>query len=282
MRYQKIESAIWHDEKFVTLSPMQQRLFLYLLTCPHGNILGLFVLKEGYACDDLGCSRRKFRTDLSKLCEIRALAYDQKTNILWILNFLEHNPITNPNQVKSAVKTFSELPKSYLLEKYRQAMKGLCPTLYEGLTEGLGEGLPHTDSDSYTDSDSQGLGEGLPKPDSDISPLQQIFTLWNSLEIVRHKTFTPDMRKAVKKALKNYDHRQIEQAVNAYGAVLRSGDTFWKYRWGLIEFCQRGIKKFLDMTPEQAVENFKDKKHNGEGRKPGKRLPKFKPRERGP
>jgi len=45
MRYQNIECKIWNDEKFTKLTPMQQRLFLYFLTCPHGNFLGIFVLK---------------------------------------------------------------------------------------------------------------------------------------------------------------------------------------------------------------------------------------------
>ena len=53
MRYQAIHSHIWNDEKFQSLTPRQQLLFLYILTCPYGNLLGMFVLKKYYILEDL-------------------------------------------------------------------------------------------------------------------------------------------------------------------------------------------------------------------------------------
>ena len=134
MRYQKIHSQIWNDEKFVTLTPSQQRLFLYILTCPHGNIIGFFVLKLGYICDDLKSSQKDIAKDLQKLIEIGAIDYDFNSSVILLKNFLKHNPITNPNQVKAAVKMVRELPNNVLFQSFIEV---LPEVLKEVLSKGL-------------------------------------------------------------------------------------------------------------------------------------------------
>ena len=67
MRYQKIESRIWNDERFVQLTPMQQRLFLYILTSPHGNLIGIYVLKKGYIIEDLKVLSKDLERDLKEV-----------------------------------------------------------------------------------------------------------------------------------------------------------------------------------------------------------------------
>lgn len=134
MRYQKIHSQIWNDEKFTTLSPTQQRLFLYILTCPHGNLIGMYVLKPGYACDDLKCSAKDFEKDLNKIIEKGLIAYDKSVSLILVKRYLKHNPITNPNQVKAAKKMICELPKSVLFHEF---MEVLPEVLKEELREVL-------------------------------------------------------------------------------------------------------------------------------------------------
>lgn len=147
MRYQKIESKIWHDEKFIALSPMQQRLFFYILTCPHSNLTGIFVLKPGYVCEDLKCLPKDFEKDLTKLIQKGLIFYDQNTSVLLIKNFLKHNPITNPNQRKAVAKELSALPKSLLLRTF----EGLYPDLCEGLPKGLIEVLLKPEEEEETE-----------------------------------------------------------------------------------------------------------------------------------
>ncbi len=54
--YSKVQNRIWNSKTFLQLNEDSKFLWLYLLTCPHGNIVGLFVLKPGYAQEDLGWS----------------------------------------------------------------------------------------------------------------------------------------------------------------------------------------------------------------------------------
>jgi hypothetical protein len=154
MRYQKIESKIWNDEKFIKLAPMEQRLFFYILTSPHGNIIGLYVLKEGYACEDLKCLPKDFRKELKILIESGLIKYDHDVTVVWIKNFLKHNPITNPNQVIAAKKILSELPKTPLIRNLKGLIKGLTEELIEGFTEGLLKPEPEPETETETETDS--------------------------------------------------------------------------------------------------------------------------------
>jgi hypothetical protein len=166
MRFQKIETAIWNDEKFCTLTPMQQRLWLYLLTCPHGNLAGIFVLKEGYALGDLKYSRKDYRKDFSKLLEMGSFGYDEESNTVWIRNFLKYNPITNPNQKKSFSKALQSLPKSPLVSAFIRHNQGLIAGLPEVLREGLDEGLRYTEEEVIyiEEKKKERLREGLRPP----------------------------------------------------------------------------------------------------------------------
>ncbi|MCP4986583.1 MAG: hypothetical protein GY928_11175 [Colwellia sp.] len=140
MRYQYITSAIWHDPKFIKLTPEAQRLFLYLLTCPHGNIIGMFVLKEGYACADLQVLNKAFRKDLASLCE-HFILHDQNNQVIIIKQFLKYNKLTNTNQKKAALTRLEELPKSLILIDYLRTCEGLSEVLDEGVIEGLSKDL---------------------------------------------------------------------------------------------------------------------------------------------
>ena len=46
--YGRIETSFWQNEKVQRLSDGGRMLYLYLLTCPHGNSVGCFVLHDGY------------------------------------------------------------------------------------------------------------------------------------------------------------------------------------------------------------------------------------------
>lgn len=147
MRYQKIESQIWHDEKFIKLSHSQQLLFFYILTSPHNNLIGTYVLKQGYICEDMKI--KSIKKDIDKLIKVGLIRYDYETGLIHIPNFFKHNPLTNPNQHKSAVKVWNRLPKSSLLLE-----------VYEGLSEGL----------------KQRLGEGLSKPEEEVEEETEVGT----------------------------------------------------------------------------------------------------------
>jgi len=148
MRYQKIESQIWNDEDFIKLSVEHQRLFLYLLTSPHGNLIGLYVLKQGYACEDLKAAPEGLRSGLEALSEGDFIAYDYDNQVVWIKKFLKHNPVANQNQKIAMLREIEALPKTQLIQAFINHNADFVKTLDEPFRRGL-------------EAASKGLGSGF-------------------------------------------------------------------------------------------------------------------------
>lgn len=129
MRYQKIEVKIWNDEKFVTLTEDAKLLFLYLLTCPHSNALGVYVLKLGYIGEDLNWERGRGFEALSKLLQEGLIAYDKACSLVFVRNYLNYNKVSNENQFKNVREIFSSLPKSELLQEVSTILQALAERL---------------------------------------------------------------------------------------------------------------------------------------------------------
>jgi len=111
-RYQKVESRIWHDEKFKVLSDDAKILFLYFLTSPHSNLIGVYVLPKPYIMADLKWDQKRLNKPFTQLLEKGLFYYDESVELILITNHIEHNPIENPNQAKSAEKILNSLPRT--------------------------------------------------------------------------------------------------------------------------------------------------------------------------
>jgi len=114
-RYSRIKSRFWRDEKSGQWDNDTKLLALYLLTCPHGNILGCFVLPKLYICADLHWTEERLREPFAKLLREGFIEYDENTSLLFVTNWLKHNPLENRNQAIAGVKVIKELPKSHIL-----------------------------------------------------------------------------------------------------------------------------------------------------------------------
>lgn len=152
-RYSRIKTRIWNSQNFRRLPDETKLFWLYLLTCPHGNLLGMFVLRPGYAKDDLKWSEKKCKKALKGLLngfetvnDDGLVSYDETVHLILIKNYLKHNPLDNPNQVKAASRKLTELPLSRLTSEFKEMLeknsKPLYKPLIKQLYELLGEPLP--------------------------------------------------------------------------------------------------------------------------------------------
>lgn len=98
--YGKVQSSFWTSQTIRAMSQDARVLALYLITCPHGTISGVFRLPDGYVCDDLQWDHARvtkglgelFRNDFCNRCET--------TKWLWIYKHFKWNKPENPNQFK--------------------------------------------------------------------------------------------------------------------------------------------------------------------------------------
>lgn len=84
----------------------------------------------------------------------------------------------------------------------------------------------------------------------------EIYEYWQSKKIVVHKRMTSDIEDGIVLALKKYEVDEIKSTMDFYAKILEPGvdednkKYYWSYKWNLLEFLQRGIKKFYDKDVE--------------------------------
>lgn len=110
--YGKVHTSFWTSSNIRELSEDGRALAIYLLTCPHGTIAGVFRLPDGYASEDLQWSPERVQTTLSELFSNGFATRCESTKWVWVTKHFEWNQPENPNQKKAAAKVAAQVPDS--------------------------------------------------------------------------------------------------------------------------------------------------------------------------
>lgn len=102
--YGKVYTKFWESEDIRALSDDGRMLALYLMTCTHGTIAGVFRLPDGYVCEDMQWPVERVSEAFSELFAKGFANRCDTTKWVWVRKHLEWNPPENPNQRKAAVK----------------------------------------------------------------------------------------------------------------------------------------------------------------------------------
>ncbi|GAJ14204.1 unnamed protein product, partial [marine sediment metagenome] len=97
---------------------------------------------------------------------------------------------------------------------------------------------------------------------------KELFDLWNSLGVIKHRKLTGQMMRALRATLRDFSTTDVSQAMKNYATILHDDSCFFKYRWTLKDFLKRGLEKFLDL--EVALNNYRKKA--GAGASKGQQL----------
>jgi len=107
-----VNTAFWDDSYIITLNPLQKLLFLYLLTNPLTNILGIYEISDRRISFDTGIKQsvvneifKKFETDEKVL---------RKGGFVAIANFVKHQEL-NPKVISGVERELELLPKEIRL-----------------------------------------------------------------------------------------------------------------------------------------------------------------------
>jgi hypothetical protein len=142
------------------LSPEAQRLFLYLLSSPHSNSIGLYVINKMYICADLNITDKQLNKPFKDLEDQGLILYDSKVNLLLIVNHLKHNKIENEKQAIGAKNIVEKLPKSQL---YQDVIIQLPKHYHKPLVKALKElyAIPEEKEKEKTEEGSEEVKETL-------------------------------------------------------------------------------------------------------------------------
>lgn len=109
--YGRVYSSFWQSPEMRALPEDARTLALYLLTSPHGNLIGCFRLPDAYAAEDLQWSIERVSEGFRKLLETDFLTRDEATKWLLIRKYMKWNSFENPNVSKAAHKALSQVPR---------------------------------------------------------------------------------------------------------------------------------------------------------------------------
>lgn len=131
--YGKVHTGFWVSEDTRALSDDGKLLALYLLTCPHANIIGCFRLPQAYVADDLGWNAQRVAKGFAELSG-KGFATHDASGWLCIHRYLKWNAIENPNQATAAKKVFEQIPD-------RSAAKAACALAFREFAERVDESI---------------------------------------------------------------------------------------------------------------------------------------------
>lgn len=108
--YGKVYGTFWSSQTTHTLSDDGKLLALYLMTCSHATIAGVFRLPDGYVAEDIGWDHERVQKGFAELLAKGFANRCETTKWVWVVKHLDWNKPENPNQRKSAAKIAQSVP----------------------------------------------------------------------------------------------------------------------------------------------------------------------------
>lgn len=108
--YGRVHTTFWSSETMRSLDEDARMLALYLLTCPHAHMAGVFHLPTAYIAHDIGWVAERLAKGFETLSDAGWLRRCERTGWVWIINFTKFNPPDNPNMRKAVAKQEALVP----------------------------------------------------------------------------------------------------------------------------------------------------------------------------
>ena len=106
----KVESRFWDTLRHEQISDHGKLLAAYLLTCKHGNMIGIFSLPRAYIMGDLNWDAETAEQTVRELLANRFLSVSEQNDFICINKFMEHNRAENVKQMEARLRLLLNLP----------------------------------------------------------------------------------------------------------------------------------------------------------------------------
>ena len=208
-RYYRVTPRFWQDSDVRNEWTEDMRMLaIYLMTSPHRNMVGLFYCPLVYIESDLQWQSKRLRMAFDALVSADFIRFDEKAQVILIVNGLKHDSPSTGNQVAGAIKVLHTLPRTPLLKDLLDAATMECECLANAMRsafdwQSIDLLIPYPYTVPVTASDSE------PDPESAVSDniLQpdDVATLWNDIcgaTLSKCRKLTDTRRRHVKARLR--------------------------------------------------------------------------------
>lgn len=119
--YGQVPSKLWMGQvvpQFLQLSVEGKLLYLYLLSCHHSNMAGIFHLRWEYVAVDVGLDHAKVQEARRELEAASLIKYEDNLYRVWVVDFLETQVTQVPllakdNRVQALRRILSQCGEPY-------------------------------------------------------------------------------------------------------------------------------------------------------------------------
>jgi hypothetical protein len=132
-RYYPVSPLFWSDEKVVRWDSETTLLAVYLLTCEHRNLEGLYRLPYAYIQADLEWSEGEVRDRMETLLDDGFILYDEAARVVLLPKALKYHTPKAPKQIQGAINALQEVPDSALWPHFLAAAAEFAPDLSTAL-----------------------------------------------------------------------------------------------------------------------------------------------------
>jgi uncharacterized phage protein (TIGR02220 family) len=152
-KYRPIDTRVWNDRKFLSLSQDGRMLWLFLLTSPSTlAIPGVLVAGEAAIAEQLHWDSKRLRERFGELFQ-RGLGIKVEGRLVWLCNATKYQPPANPNMIVGWAKCWDDVPECNLKHDIWQALKTACKSWNRTFEKQFAE--------PFRDGSSNGLGNGF-------------------------------------------------------------------------------------------------------------------------
>lgn len=128
-RYYPVSPLFWSDEKVQRWGDQTVLLALYLLTCDHRNLEGLYRLPYAYIQADLEWPEAEVRDRMQELIEDGFVQYDEAARVLLLPNALRYHQPKSKKQIQGAINELQAVPDTVLWADFVAAAQRYAPEL---------------------------------------------------------------------------------------------------------------------------------------------------------
>ncbi len=147
-----VKPIMWRKPSFKKLSSNTKFVFLFLLTGPDTNLSGILSYSVDEICSFTKLDKRAVKASLLELVESRRILWDDEVDMILVVRWIYHNPVTNPKLLAGALAHIRPYEFHKFFEIANCLISGDDPDiLLDSLSHTLSHRVYHT---------SQGQGQG--------------------------------------------------------------------------------------------------------------------------
>lgn len=128
-QYFRISPKLWRKARMRGWTDSETNLAIYLLTCTHRKLEGLYVLPKPYIASDRAWDLEKVEENLAVLLRDGFAEYDEAAEVVLIPKALKFQSPSTEMQIRGAIAQLRALPRTSLWDRFRVACECHCPKL---------------------------------------------------------------------------------------------------------------------------------------------------------